>query len=60
MKTLNSLVYEIMCPIPECKKKIAINLIMQVSTPQLMEKYNRYCNLLSFLKKHKSCLFCMK
>jgi len=57
MKILNSQVFDMVCPIPECKKKIANNLIMQVSTVEMMSKYNHYAKLLSFLKKHTKCLF---
>ena len=37
MKIQNSLVYDMVCPMSECKKKIATNLIMQVSTDEMMK-----------------------
>lgn len=57
MKIQNSLVFDMVCPIPECKKKIAKNLIMQVSTEEMMDKFNTYCENLSYVKKHTNCLF---
>jgi len=54
MKIQKSLVYDLDCPISECKTKINLNVMMQVSTDEMIEKYNTYSRSLSSIKNNKN------
>ncbi|CAI2366416.1 unnamed protein product [Moneuplotes crassus] len=58
MKIINSLVLDIDCPVPDCKETIEMNVMIQVSTKETIEKYNEYSNNLSF-QEDKHFIHCM-
>ncbi|CAI2365342.1 unnamed protein product [Moneuplotes crassus] len=59
MKIKNSLVFDINCPEQDCKETIEMNVMIQVSTKEMIERYNEYSSDLSFFKKNKSFIHCM-